>query len=229
MKSHPCSCVSVEPMQASLICTPRALALSQARLWHPRGASPHSGTAQLPPSTARWLSSYTTACHDRGTLPDTWCLAKTRAHLPVCNSDTETWSWLQLWISFEENASTTALFHTPYPGNDKAEFSAFLRLTRFEFIPPRILEGTWICRLTWVERCLHICSSWIFVQPGMQNSWHSKEEQQKSPILYLWIKRTVYPDVFTGCCVHILPYISSEGKKSCRKKEKGFFFSWLGT
>lgn len=41
---------------------------------------------------------------------------------------------------------------------------------------PEVLEGIWICRLTWVERCLHICSSWIFVQPGMQNSWHSKEE-----------------------------------------------------
>lgn len=56
----------------------------------------------------------------------------------------------------------------------------------------------------------------------MQNSWHSKEEQQKSPILYLGIKTTVYPDVLTGSCVHILPYIGTEEKKSSSKKKRLF-------
>lgn len=49
---------------------------------------------------------------------------------------------LKLWISREEKASTTALFcSTSYPGNSKAEFTVFLWLTRFEFIPPRSTGG----------------------------------------------------------------------------------------
>lgn len=48
---------------------------------------------------------------------------------------------------------------------------------------PEVVEGAWtaICRLTWVERCLHICSSWIFLQPGMQKFMAPKGRTAKEP------------------------------------------------
>lgn len=55
---------------------------------------------------------------------------------------------LNFLISLEEKASaTTLLCTTSYPGNGKAEFSVFLRLTGFEFMPPRSTGGCVNCHL----------------------------------------------------------------------------------
>lgn len=139
----------MEPALAAHVWAHSALAVSPARRGCDilRGASLHSDAAGLPSATVEREVQ-------PGDLVPTLQPARTKGtvhlkHGPLPrpeHSDSFQCAVqrqkpdlkLKLWISLEEKASTTALFcSTSYPGNGKAEFTVFLWLTRFEFIPPR--------------------------------------------------------------------------------------------
>lgn len=147
----------------------------------------------------------------------------------MCNSETETSSWLKLWISLEEKASTTALFCTSYPGNGKAEISVFPRLTRFEFIPPRSTGGYMNLLAHLVRKMplhlfkLNFCA--VRHAEFMALRGRTAEEPNSVPGNK---NKCVSRCVYRMLCAHSTLH-QHWREKVIHKKERGFFFPWWGT
>lgn len=200
----------------------------EARLWHSPGCLAPFGCSRA----SLWVQPGDLAA----TLQPAW--TKGTVHLkhgpllrlelwqlPVSQTQ-KTWSWLKLWICLEEKASTTALFCTSYPGNGEAEFSVFLRLTRFEFIPPRSTGGYINLQAHLGRKMpphlfkLHFCAARHAEFMTLKGS--TAEEPNSVPGNK---NNCVSRCVYRMLCSHSTLHWHWRGK-AIQEKERGFFFPW---